>query len=174
MGCCGSKEYSHENDINTPLLNDDITGDNRMNYQTYEPIDVQKEQEFWDNIIDKTTQNLIDISSSLTDPLQYSDIQEREIKYRHLLEQIKPKQPSILNTSITCNNSNHSNHRTTTNAVIETLSDAKPNGGMNDNEVDWLYQTMDELQDALHHINIQPVGEMVVHLNMADNSIKAF
>lgn len=28
----------------------------RMNYQTYETIDVQKEQEFWNNIIDRTTQ----------------------------------------------------------------------------------------------------------------------
>ncbi|KAI8643516.1 hypothetical protein BD408DRAFT_342180 [Parasitella parasitica] len=56
MGCCGSKEDRDEDDVNAPLLNDDIVGENRMNYQSYETIDVQKEQEFWNNIIDRTTQ----------------------------------------------------------------------------------------------------------------------
>ncbi|CAO0794826.1 unnamed protein product [Mucor circinelloides] len=160
MGCCGSKEDRDEDDVNAPLLNDDIVGDNRMNYQTYETIDVQKEQEFWNNIIDRTTQNLIDISSSQTDPLQDTDVQERESKYRHLLEQIKPKiqQQSTLAIDTNINN------------CVDILTNAKPNGGMTDGEVDWLYQTMDEIQDALQHIDIQPVGDMVVHLTMTDNS----
>ncbi|KAI8982343.1 hypothetical protein BDF20DRAFT_818256 [Mycotypha africana] len=55
MGCCGSKIVHDEDDVSQPLLNED-TRDNRMNYQTYETIDVQKEQEFWNNIIDRTTQ----------------------------------------------------------------------------------------------------------------------
>ncbi|KAK4510590.1 uncharacterized protein ATC70_005021 [Mucor velutinosus] len=160
MGCCGSKEDRDEDDVNAPLLNDDIVGDNRMNYQTYETIDVQKEQEFWNNIIDRTTQNLIDISSAQTDPLQDTDVQERESKYRHLLEQIKPKiqQQSTLAIDTSINN------------TVDILANAKPNGGMTDGEVDWLYQTMDEIQDALQHIDIQPVGDMVVHLTMTDNS----
>lgn len=58
--------------------------------------------------------------------------------------------------------------------ILETLSTAKPNGGMTDGEVDWLYQTMDEIQDALQHIDIEPVGEIVVHLTMTDSSIKAY
>lgn len=59
--------------------------------------------------------------------------------------------------------------------IMDILSTAKPNGGMTDGEVDWLYQTMDEIQDALQHIDIEPVGEMVVHLTMTtDSSIKAY
>ncbi|CEP18635.1 hypothetical protein [Parasitella parasitica] len=160
MGCCGSKEDRDDDDVNAPLLNDDIVGDNRMNYQSYETIDVQKEQEFWNNIIDRTTQNLIDISSSQTDPLQDTDVQERQTKYRHLLEEIRPKiqQQSTLTIDTNSNNS------------VDILANAKPNGGMTDSEVDWLYQTMDEIQDALQHIDIQPVGDMVVHLTMTDNS----
>lgn len=105
--------------------------------------------------------NLIDISSAQTDPLQDTDVQERESKYRHLLEQIKPKiqpQQSTLAIDTSINNS------------VGILTNAKPNGGMTDGEVDWLYQTMDEIQDALQHIDIQPVGDMVVHLTMTDNS----
>ncbi|EIE80548.1 hypothetical protein RO3G_05253 [Rhizopus delemar RA 99-880] len=56
MGCCGSKLDQDEEDMNAPLLNDDITSDNRVNYQACETIDAQKEQEFWNSVIDKTTQ----------------------------------------------------------------------------------------------------------------------
>ncbi|ORE02704.1 hypothetical protein BCV72DRAFT_214695 [Rhizopus microsporus var. microsporus] len=56
MGCCSSKVDQDEDDINAPLLNEHLTNDNRVNYQTCETIDVQKEQEFWNNVIDKTTQ----------------------------------------------------------------------------------------------------------------------
>ncbi|CAO3612513.1 unnamed protein product [Mucor hiemalis] len=163
MGCCGSKEERDENNVNAPLLNDEIDGDNRMNYQTYETIDVQKEQEFWNNIIDRTTQNLIDISSSQADPLQDTDVEERESKYRHLLEQIQLDKVIQPNYAPDTNNN-----------IVEILTNAKPNGGMTDGEVDWLYQTMDEIQDALQHIDIEPVGDMVVHLTMTDSSIKAY
>lgn len=102
--------------------------------------------------------NLIDISSAQTDPLQDTDVQERSNKYRSLLEQIKPSTSSNILTS---------NHNVN---VLDVLSNAKPNGGMTDGEVDWLYQTMDEIQDALQRIDIEPVGDMVVHLTMNDNS----
>lgn len=117
--------------------------------------------------------NLIDISSSQADPLQDTDVEERETKYRHLLEQvsekaiIKSSSSSSYSHTLDTNNSNYN--------VVELLSNAKPNGGMTDGEVDWLYQTMDEIQDALQHIEIEPVGDMVVHLTMTENSsIKAY
>ncbi|GAA5801380.1 hypothetical protein HPULCUR_006826 [Helicostylum pulchrum] len=106
--------------------------------------------------------NLIDISSAQTDPLQDTDVQERETKYRYLVQQTQPKKLTQYDTIDTNTN------------ILETLSTAKPNGGMTDGEVDWLYQTMDEIQDALQHIDIEPVGEIVVHLTMTDSSIKAY
>lgn len=106
---------------------------------------------------------MIDISSAQTEPLQGTDVEERENKYRHLLEQIQPK--PFKSTSLSTSNNN----------TIDLLSNAKPNGGMSDGEVDWLYQTMDEIQDALQRIEIEPVGDMVVHLTMTDSStIKAY
>ncbi|KAI9261844.1 hypothetical protein EDC94DRAFT_609041 [Helicostylum pulchrum] len=162
MGCCGSKEDRDDDGEHENLLNYDIADDNRRNYKTYEPINIQKEQEFWNSIIDRTTQNLIDISSAQTDPLQDTDVQERETKYRYLVQQTQPKKLTQYDTIDTNTN------------ILETLSTAKPNGGMTDGEVDWLYQTMDEIQDALQHIDIEPVGEIVVHLTMTDSSIKAY
>lgn len=106
--------------------------------------------------------NLIDISSAQTDPLQDTDVEERSNKYRHLLEQVKVVDQRKLTLD-------------TNNNIVDILTNAKPNGGMTDGEVDWLYQTMDEIQDALQHIDIEPVGEMVVHLTMTnDSSIKAY
>ncbi|KAG2203017.1 hypothetical protein INT47_013233 [Mucor saturninus] len=161
MGCCGSKEDHEDDGIRDPLL-EDFDVDNRRNYRTQEPINIQKEQEFWSSIIDRTTQNLIDISSAQTDPLQDTDVEERENKYRQLVE---GTQPRLLTHPTLDNNTN----------IWELLSQAKPNGGMTDGEVDWLYQTMDEIQDALQHIVIEPAGEMVVHLTMTENSsIKAY
>lgn len=106
--------------------------------------------------------NLIDISSAQTDPLQDTDVQERETKYRHLLDQIQPP-PTTATTSTLDTISTQQN-------ILEILTTAKPNGGMTDGEVDWLYQTMDEIQDALQHIDIEPVGDMVVHLTMTTDS----
>ncbi|PHZ13732.1 uncharacterized protein RHIMIDRAFT_236786 [Rhizopus microsporus ATCC 52813] len=164
MGCCSSKVDQDEDDINAPLLNEHLTNDNRVNYQTCETIDVQKEQEFWNNVIDKTTQNLIDISNTQTDPLQETDLQERVDRYQQLLQQIQLKSDVVTDTT---NNNN----------VLDILTNAKPYGGMDDSQVDWFYQTMDELQEAIQHIDIDPVGDIVIHLTMTDtnnSSIKAY
>lgn len=107
---------------------------------------------------------MIDISSAQTEPLQGTDIEERENKYRHILEQIQPK--PLKSTPLLLSSNNN---------VVDLLTNAKPNAGMSDGEVDWLYQTMDEIQDALQRIEIEPMGDMVVHLTMTDNStIKAY
>ncbi|KAI8388387.1 uncharacterized protein BYT42DRAFT_559910 [Radiomyces spectabilis] len=173
MGCCGSKEERNEDDVNAPLLSEPSNGENRMNYQTYEIIDVQKEQEFWNNVIERTTRNLIDISSSQADPLQRADIQERVDKYRDLLDQItepvntKPsKQQQQQQQQQLIRPVEHA-------SPFELLSNAKPNGGLSEDELDSLYQTMNEIYDTLQCIKVEPVGNMVVNLTLNDNSVRA-
>ncbi|ORZ23408.1 hypothetical protein BCR42DRAFT_319028 [Absidia repens] len=56
MGCCNSKEDHDEDDVHAPLLSNEVHTDSRMNYQTHETIDVKQEQEFWKDVIDRTTQ----------------------------------------------------------------------------------------------------------------------
>lgn len=108
--------------------------------------------------------NLIDISNTQTDPLQETDLQERVDRYQQLLQQIQLKSDAVTDTT---NNNN----------VLDILTNAKPYGGMDDSQVDWFYQTMDELQEAIQHIDIDPVGDIVIHLTMTDtnnSSIKAY
>ncbi|KAI8341363.1 hypothetical protein BC941DRAFT_346929 [Chlamydoabsidia padenii] len=56
MGCCCSKQTHEEDDVNAPLLGNEVPTDSRMNYQAMETIDVKQEQEFWNEVIDRTTQ----------------------------------------------------------------------------------------------------------------------
>lgn len=107
---------------------------------------------------------MIDISNTQTDPLQETDLQERVDRYQQLLQQIQLKSDAVTDTT---NNNN----------VLDILTNAKPYGGMDDSQVDWFYQTMDELQEAIQHIDIDPVGDIVIHLTMTDtnnSSIKAY
>ncbi|KAI9492139.1 hypothetical protein BDB00DRAFT_765796 [Zychaea mexicana] len=57
MGCCGSKETHDEDDVNAPLLRNELSDNTgQMHYNSYDTIDVKKEQEFWNDIIERTTQ----------------------------------------------------------------------------------------------------------------------
>ncbi|KAG0175760.1 hypothetical protein DFQ28_008373 [Apophysomyces sp. BC1034] len=137
-----------------------------MNYQAVETFDVKKEQEFWNEVIDRATQNLIDISCSNTEPLQSQDVQERVEKYRDLLDQMDTgHEQQTSGVQLLENNL----------SAADILVNAKPYGGMSDGEVDWLYQAMDDIQAAIQRIQVQPVGDMVVHLTMTENSaIRAY
>ncbi|KAF7729842.1 hypothetical protein EC973_003576 [Apophysomyces ossiformis] len=133
----------------------------RMNYQTIETFDVKKEQEFWNEVIDRATQNLIDISSSNADPLQSQDIQERVEKYRDLLEQMDTDNQQRPPVQLLQNNL----------SAVDVLMTAKPYGGMKEDEVEWFCEAMDNIQIAIQQIQVQPVGDMVVHLTMTENSL---
>ncbi|ORX45300.1 hypothetical protein DM01DRAFT_1294655 [Hesseltinella vesiculosa] len=56
MGCCQSREDHDEDDIRAPLLPGDTTTDNVINYQTYDTIDAKQEEQFWNDVINRTTQ----------------------------------------------------------------------------------------------------------------------
>ncbi|CAM0142134.1 unnamed protein product [Umbelopsis sp. WA50703] len=58
-------------------------------------------------------------------------------------------------------------------AACDQLLNAAPNGGLGEEQMNWLYQAMDDIQDAVANINVRPVGEIVVNLNFSDNAIKA-
>ncbi|KAG0171114.1 hypothetical protein DFQ28_001574 [Apophysomyces sp. BC1034] len=131
-----------------------------MNYNSYGTIDLKMEQDFWNDVIERTTNNLIDISSTIADPLQTQDIQERVEKYRELLDQLTVKSPP---KDVLHNNS----------SPIEILLGAEPNEGI---DLDWLYQSMDEIQNALDHVEVEHVGDIVVNLTLNEkpSAIRAY
>ncbi|KAI7870316.1 hypothetical protein BDF14DRAFT_1721038 [Spinellus fusiger] len=59
MGCCGSKEEHDEDDLNAPLLpHDETASGSHMNYQSTDTMDVKKEQDFWTQVIERTTRQV--------------------------------------------------------------------------------------------------------------------
>ncbi|CDH50506.1 predicted protein [Lichtheimia corymbifera JMRC:FSU:9682] len=171
MGCCGSKE-ERDDDVHAPLLNDDdLPIERHTSYQAIETIDVKKEQEFWNAVLERTTRNLIDISSTNADPLQSHDVQERQDKYQDILAQLPNK------TSDTTSIHNE-------NGGAALTHDAKPLSASADDPLaifdhihpssapipqEELYDMMNKISDALQDIRIEPVGEMVVHLKMLND-----
>lgn len=158
----------------------------------------------------KNCRNLIDISSSQTDPLQEQDIQERTEKYHDLLQQIPyintaasgKKRSSYygkVNGMTTTNGSaiNGSSEAamqspatgtTNTSAAVGTttsppsfevdpstidsiLSTAKSSSQvLSQEQLQWLDQAVIDVENALSKIEVQPVGDMVIHLTMPSNA----
>ncbi|KAI8093586.1 uncharacterized protein BX664DRAFT_330030 [Halteromyces radiatus] len=187
MGCCSSKEDHDEDDVRVPLLGNEVTNDNRMNYPPQENIDHKQEQEFWKDVVDRTTQNLIDISSSQTDPLQEQDIQERTDKYHDLLGQVdsaqtygnnlKPYGNGIENNSSSSSSNNSGGQSLTSNmtgadisAIDTMISTARSNHTLSEEQQQWFDQAVLDIEQALKKIQVQPVGDMVVHLTMPDST----
>ncbi|KAI9313047.1 hypothetical protein BX666DRAFT_1880429 [Dichotomocladium elegans] len=159
MGCCGSKE-ERDDDVRAPLLDNDSVIERHASYQAIETIDVKKEQEFWDSVLERTTRNLIDISNTQADPLQNQDVQERLEKYRSLLERIA--KTSAYNSS---------EEKIPASAVeedpIDILGPIQPVSTLLSRRD--LDEMMGQIGDALQEIRIAPVGDMVVHLKMLDD-----
>ncbi|GAB5590495.1 hypothetical protein Unana1_05395, partial [Umbelopsis nana] len=157
-----------------PLLSDGENGNygtihsqQQLLYPPPPAIDHIKEQEFWNNVVERTEQQLIDISSAQTDLLQNQDAQERSEKYQDILSQIQYDIPWSNGTLPKLPKGQASAA-----AACDQLLAAAPNGGLGEAQMEWLYQTMDDIQDAVGNINVRPVGDIVVNLTFSENSIK--
>ncbi|KAI9268080.1 hypothetical protein BDA99DRAFT_504801 [Phascolomyces articulosus] len=161
MGCCGSKETHDEDDVNAPLLRNELSDSTgQMNYNSYDTIDVKKEQEFWNDIIERTTHNLIDISSTQADPLQSQDVEERAERYNQLLRQLPDNIPA---TTTSMNGTTSSS----TISSVDILALARPYQDTDD--VKWLSKAMSDIQKSIDKIEVEPVGDIVVNLTLTDN-----
>ncbi|CAO3692566.1 unnamed protein product [Umbelopsis ramanniana] len=169
MGSCCSKQ-NHDSE-HPPLLHDGENGNygstqtqQQLQYPPAPAIDHIKEQEFWNHVVERTEQQLIDISSAQTDLLQNQDAQERSEKYQDILNQIQYDIPWPSATHLKLPKG-----QLTPAAACDQLCLAAPNGGLGEEEMEWLYQTMDDIQDAVGNINVRPVGDIVVNLTFSEN-----
>ncbi|KAG2174174.1 hypothetical protein INT43_004194 [Umbelopsis isabellina] len=171
MGSCCSKQ-SHDSEREPLLPGADGSNHGAVGNQPsipYPPapaIDYHKEQEFWNTVVERTEQQLIDISSAQTDLLQNQDAQERSEKYQDIISQIQNDIPwsNVVGPNIP-------KGQLSSSAACDSLLNAAPNGGLGEEQMNWLYQAMDDIQDAVANINVRPVGEIVVNLNFSDNAI---
>ncbi|KAI8344664.1 hypothetical protein BC941DRAFT_409289 [Chlamydoabsidia padenii] len=135
MGCCGSKSSHEEDNVHAPLINKSTTD----RHPEAPPIDRKKEQEFWKQVIDRTSQNLIDISNAPAEPLQEQDIHARMVKYRELLQQVTVQKRSWDNTQ------------------WEEVSEEPV-------DLPWLDQAMIDIQHAIDQIKVEYKGDLVIRM----------
>ncbi|SAL99194.1 hypothetical protein [Absidia glauca] len=138
MGCCGSKESQDEDDVHAPLLYKRPTFSDPV-----APIDTKKEQEFWDQVVYRATQSLIDVSSAPNEPLQHQDIEARAQRYREVVNQVIMAQHPV-SSSLLLSSS------------IPTEEPIPPPS--------WLDQAMLDLHHALTQFKVEPKGALVIPL----------
>ncbi|KAI7863841.1 hypothetical protein BDF14DRAFT_1884813 [Spinellus fusiger] len=161
MGCCGSKEEHEQNEERTPLVGHALTQhDSQTNGLPYDTFDMKMEQDFWNEVVKRTTSNLIDLSSAQADPLQGQGIQERADRYLSLVEQATPTKDSK-ESLVLCTVPSHAIHH---------LVEAEPYSGMSWEDQEELSLTMECVETSLHQLQVVPVGEMVVPLTLKEET----
>ncbi|RHZ54975.1 hypothetical protein Glove_421g8 [Diversispora epigaea] len=197
MGCCFSKENDSSKSPNegSRLLPGDGT-----NYDTprmiYPPppdaeAEHEREQELLQIIVQRTAENLIDISNSqVIERLQQQDVIDRVNEYNELFNTIKLDNMTLLKIKENSNStmpklrnkcfiqSVFPSTKTEPETKVETSTlnvkssnnnnlspDVILSGGIVTKEdQDLLFKAMDEINEAIEHIEIDYVGDLVVPL----------
>jgi argonaute-like protein implicated in RNA metabolism and viral defense len=161
MGCCSSTcvddDFIEPNE-RTRLLNNDENLNEDSN-QNFHMISQLREQEKLKQIVQKTAENLIDISNIRTfDRLQQQDIIERTREYQEIImecesqNEIKEKinkLPMISN--------NNKNFFENINGFASLVSSSIKN-----EEKSQLSNIINEIQDSLNEIKVEDVGEFII------------
>ncbi|ORX48071.1 hypothetical protein BCR36DRAFT_329579 [Piromyces finnis] len=161
MGCCSS--HCVDDDLIEPnertrLLNDDnISEDNNQNFHL---ISQQREQEKLNQIVQKTAENLIDISNiRAMDQLQQQDIIERAREYQEIIVKCENQNSTIkekINKLPVISNYNK-NLFDNANGFSTIVSSSIKN-----DEKSQISNIINEIQDSLNEIKIEDVGEFVI------------
>jgi len=161
MGCCSSTCVDDdliEPNERTRLLNDDenLNDDNNQNFHMISQL---REQEKLNQIVQKTAENLIDISNIRTfDQLQQQDIIERAREYQEIIVKCESqnaikekinKLPMISN-----NNKNFCDNINGFTSIIST--------SIKNEEKSQISNMINEIQDSLNDIKVEDVGEFVI------------
>jgi len=161
MGCCSSRCV--DDDVIDPnertrLLNDteNINDDDNQNFHLISQL---REQEKLKQIVQKTAENLIDISNIRTlDQLQQQDVMERTREYQEIIvkcenqNEVKEKINKL--PIISNNNKNLFDNINGFTSII--------NSSIKNEEKSQISNVINEIQDSLNKIKIEDVGEFVI------------
>ncbi|OUM65941.1 hypothetical protein PIROE2DRAFT_59668 [Piromyces sp. E2] len=161
MGCCSSRYVDDdliEPNERTRLLNDDNLNDD--NNQNFHLISQQREQEKLNQIVQKTAENLIDISNIRTvDQLQQQDIIERTKEYQEIIVKCENQNNDIKEKinklpAISNNNKNFFDNVNGFATIVNT--------SIKNEDKSQISNIINEIQDSLNDIKIEDVGEFVI------------
>jgi hypothetical protein len=186
MGCCGSKDDDDQkpNERSRLLPEGSSYNPSRMSYSHYDDsVDHIKEREALQKIVQRTAENLIDISNTHSTELQPQESIDRANEYKELIGSIKLDSKTlqkIQENSSTLPKLRHrkstslsSQQAATPNAQQGGVVDLPPHvilssDGVTQEEQEWLTKAMDDMHDAIEHIEVEYVGDLVVPLTWAN------
>ncbi|ORX65173.1 hypothetical protein BCR32DRAFT_250750 [Anaeromyces robustus] len=162
MGCCSSTCVDDdliEPNERTRLLNEDenLNDDNNQNFHMISQL---REQEKLNQIVQKTAENLIDISNIRTfDQLQSQDIIERTREYQEIIVRCENQNNDLkekINKLPGISNNNKSFYDNVNGfaTIINTSIKTEDKSQMSN--------IINEIQDSLNDIKIEDVGEFVI------------
>jgi len=157
MGCCSSRCVDDdliEPNERTRLLNDEnINDDNNQNFHL---ISQQREQEKLSQIVQKTAENLIDISNIRTvDQLQQQDIIERTKEYQEIIVKCENQNNDIKEriNKLPAISNNNKNFFDNVNGFATIV-----NSSIKNEDKSQISNIINEIQDSLNDIKIEDVG----------------
>lgn len=161
MGCCSSRcvddDIVEPNERTRLLNNENINDDNNQNFHL---ISQQREKEKLEQIVQKTAENLIDISNIRTfDQLQQQDIIERTREYQEIIVKCENQNNDVKErvNKLPPISSNNKNFFDNINGFSNLVSTSIKNEDRSQ-----ISNMVNEIQDSLNDIKVEDVGEFVI------------
>jgi len=161
MGCCSSRcvddDVVEPNERTRLLNNENINDDNNQNFHL---ISQQREKEKLDQIVQKTAENLIDISNIRTfDQLQQQDIIERTREYQEIIVKCENQNNDVKErvNKLPPISSNNKNFFDNINGFSNLVSTSIKN-----DDKSQISNMVNEIQDSINDIKVEDVGEFVI------------
>ncbi|CAG8442500.1 17763_t:CDS:2 [Funneliformis caledonium] len=188
MGCCGSKdEDDNAKNERSRLLSGEgstayDTSHARMNYRYDDAVDHTIEQEALQKIVQQTADNFIDISNThATERLQQQEAIDRANEYKELMGSIKLDPNTLQKIQEKSDTLPKLRHKISTSLQSQQVAaqggatDLPPHvvlgsGGVTREDQEWLTKAIDEMHEAIEHIEVEYVGDLVVPLTWANSA----
>ncbi|KAF0408603.1 dihydrofolate reductase [Gigaspora margarita] len=146
----------------------------RMTYPRYDAAaDRDRERESLQKIVQRTAENLIDISNAhVTERLQQQDVIDRANEYKDFISTIKLDSKTLQKIQEKSTLPKLQNRKSLSLSQISDVQNATlipphvvlSDGGLTKEDQVWLHKAMDEIHDAIDHIEVEYVGDLVVSL----------
>ncbi|ORX99917.1 hypothetical protein K493DRAFT_348211 [Basidiobolus meristosporus CBS 931.73] len=162
MGCCSSKQEDPQiANERTHLLNGAQTAspdgiDKRMSYKEYEAMNQARLEDSLKKIVQKTAENLIDISRTQVERMKHQDTMERSNTYKTLMEGCKTLPPNVMNI-----------FDLPANDLPKSPKDVLSKSRVTKEDLAMTTKALNDIQEAVEHMQIEYIGEFVVPLTFA-------
>ncbi|RIA81433.1 hypothetical protein C1645_790469 [Glomus cerebriforme] len=187
MGCCGSKDDDSKPNENTRLIPREGSSAYETPRMLYPRYDATAEQESLKKIVQRTAENLIDISNThATERLQQQDAIDRANEYMDLISSIKLDSKTLQKIQEKNSTLPKLHHRKKSQTSLQYQQGVTPNahgvttdlpphvvlsgGVITKEDQEWLTKAMEEIHEAIEHIDVEYIGDLVVPLTWANSA----